>query len=61
MGQIGDVYVICMMGVMTRNNEKSYGILLTLHCEALQSWKINLNWDNDSSVQENTSNQEKLL
>ena len=61
MGQIGDVYVICMMGVMTRNNEKSYGILLTLHCKALQAWKINLNWDNDSSVQENTSNQEKLL
>ena len=49
------------MGVMTRNNDESYGILLTLHWEALQVWKINSNWDNDSSVQENTSNQEKLL
>ena len=51
------VYVNCMMGVMTRNNDESYGILLTLHWEALQAWKINSHWYNDSSVQENNSNQ----
>ena len=46
LAQIGGVYVNCMMGVMTRKNDQSYGILYTLLWEAFNAWGLDTNWSN---------------